>query len=189
MQNAIAQQNIQISSGELGGVSASSEAGFDASIIGPERFSDPEQFRNIVLKVQLDGSQVLLKEVARVELGAQNYNISSYYNNRPAVGICLKLAPGSNQIKTEAAVRDKISELEKFFPKGLKTVYAFDTLPFIILSIHEVLETLVIAIILVFVVMLIFLQNFRATLIPTKHRTCPAVDGHVRCFVVARIQH
>ncbi|UYH51938.1 efflux RND transporter permease subunit [Candidatus Kirkpatrickella diaphorinae] len=167
VQNAIAQQNIQISSGELGGVPASSEAGFDASIIGPERFSDPEQFRNIVLKVQLDGSQVLLKDVARVELGAQNYNISSFYNNRPAVGIGLKLAPGSNQIKTEAAVRDKISELEKFFPKGLKTVYAFDTLPFITLSIHEVLETLVIAIILVFVVMLIFLQNFRATLIPT----------------------
>ncbi len=120
-----------------------------------------------MLKVQLDGSRVLLKDVARVELGAQNYNISSYYNNRPAVGIGPQACAGLEPDQTEAAVRDKISELEKFFPKGLKTVYAFDTLPFITLSIHEVVETLVIAIILVFVVMLIFLQNFRATLIPT----------------------
>ncbi|NVN44508.1 efflux RND transporter permease subunit [Asaia siamensis] len=167
IQTAIQQQNIQVSSGELGGLPSTKEMAFDATIIGPTRLSDPDQFKKIVLKVQQDGSQVLLQDVARVELGAQNYNFTSHWNNLPTVGMALKLAPGANQITTEAAVHQKLAELEKFYPHGLKTVYPLDTEPFITLSIEEVVITLVEAIALVFVVMLIFLQNFRATLIPT----------------------
>ncbi|AOX19956.1 efflux RND transporter permease subunit [Kozakia baliensis] len=167
VQAAIQAQNIQVSSGELGGLPATNDIGFDATIIGPTRLSDPDQFKRIVLKVQQDGSQVHLSDVARVELGAQNYNITSFYNNLPATGMALKLAPGANQLTTEAAVRDEIKNLEKFFPPGLKTVYPLDTEPFITLSIKEVVITLLEAIGLVFLVMLIFLQNFRATLIPT----------------------
>lgn len=167
VQAAIQQQNIQVSSGELGGLPSTKEIGFDATIIGPTRLSEPGQFEKIVLKVQQDGSQVHLRDVGRVELGAQNYNLTSFYNNLPTVGMALKLAPGANQLTTENAVRAKIAELEKFYPQGLKTVYPLDTEPFITLSIKEVVITLVEAIALVFVVMLIFLQNFRATLIPT----------------------
>ncbi|EHH68207.1 efflux RND transporter permease subunit [Gluconobacter morbifer] len=167
VQNAISAQNIQVSSGELGGLPAKKGIGFDATIIGPTRFSKPEEFSQILLKVQQDGSQVRMKDVARVELGAQNYAMGSMYNNHPASAMALKLAPGANQIKTEAAVRARIAQLEKFYPPGLKTVYPLDTEPFITLSIHEVIETLVIAIGLVFIVMFVFLQNFRATLIPT----------------------
>ncbi|GAB6854227.1 efflux RND transporter permease subunit [Asaia astilbis] len=167
IQTAIQQQNIQVSSGELGGLPSTKEMAFDASIIGPTRFSDPEQFKKMVLKVQQDGSQVLLQDVARVELGAQNYNFTSHWNNLPTVGMALKLAPGANQIKTEALVHQKIAELERFYPHGLKTVYPLDTEPFITLSIEDVVITLIEAIGLVFVVMLVFLQNFRATLIPT----------------------
>ncbi|WP_264789785.1 efflux RND transporter permease subunit, partial [Gluconobacter kanchanaburiensis] len=114
-----------------------------------------------------DGSQVRLKDVARVELGAQSYALGSVYNNHPASAMALKLAPGANQLKTEAAVRARLNELSRYFPQGLKLVYPLDTEPFITLSIHEVVETLIEAIVLVFFVMLIFLQNFRATLIPT----------------------
>ncbi|WP_025885551.1 efflux RND transporter permease subunit [Asaia prunellae] len=167
VQTAIQQQNIQVSSGELGGLPSTKEMAFDATIIGPTRFSDPDQFKKIVLKVQQDGSQVLLQDVARVELGAQNYNFTSHWNNLPTVGMALKLAPGANQITTEAAVHAKLAELERYYPPGLKTVYPLDTEPFITLSIEEVVKTLLEAIALVFVVMFIFLQNFRATLIPT----------------------
>ena len=167
VQAAIQAQNIQVSSGELGGLPATSEVGFDATIIGPTRLSEPEQFKNIIIKVQQNGSRILLRDVARVELGAQIYNFSSYYNNLPTIGMAMKLAPGANQISTENAVRSKIAELEKFYPPGLKTVYPLDTEPFITLSIKEVIETLIEAIVLVFVVMFLFLQNFRATLIPS----------------------
>lgn len=118
IQTAIQQQNIQVSSGELGGLPSTKEMAFDATIIGPTRFSDPDQFKKIVLKVQQDGSQVLLQDVARVELGAQNYNFTSHWNNLPTVGMALKLAPGANQITTEAAVHAKIAELERYYPQG-----------------------------------------------------------------------
>ncbi|GAN52985.1 efflux RND transporter permease subunit [Tanticharoenia sakaeratensis] len=167
VETAIQQQNIQVSSGELGGLPAAKGIGFDATIIGPTRFTDPEQFRNILLRVQQDGSRVLLRNVARVELGAQAYTFDTYWNQKPAAAMALKLAPGANQLTTEAAVRAKIADLSRFFPSGLKVVYPLDTQPFIVLSIREVVQTLVEAIFLVFLVMLVFLQNFRATLIPT----------------------
>lgn len=167
VQTAISDQNIQVSSGELGGLPAKNGIGFDATVIGPTRFSDPQQFNDILLKVQQDGSQVRLRDVAKIELGAQTYSMEGFYNNHPAGGLALKLAPGANQLKTEAAVREKLAELQKFFPQSLKVVYPLDTEPFITLSIEDVVKTLAVAIALVFVVMLIFLQNFRATLIPT----------------------
>ncbi|GBR51071.1 multidrug efflux pump acriflavin resistance protein AcrB/AcrD/AcrF [Neokomagataea thailandica NBRC 106555] len=167
VQSAISAQNVQVASGELGGLPSKKGIGFDATILGPTRFSKPEQFEQILLKVQQDGSQVRLKDVAQVELGAQSYALSSMYNNHPAAAMALKLAPGANQLKTASAVRARIGELSQNFPPGLKVVYPLDTVPFITLSIHEVIETLLEAIALVFVVMLIFLQNFRATLIPT----------------------
>ena len=167
VQTAIQTQNIQVSSGELGGLPASSGARLDATIIGPTRLHEPGEFEKILLKVQPDGSQVRIRDVARVELGPQTYNTDSFYNNMPASGMALKLAPGANQLQTENAVRAQIHELEQFFPPGLKTVYPLDTAPFIVLSIKEVIITLIEAIALVFLVMLVFLQNFRATLIPT----------------------
>ncbi|MFT9325179.1 MAG: efflux RND transporter permease subunit, partial [Acetobacter sp.] len=167
VETAIQTQNIQVSSGELGGLPARKDIRLDATIIGPTRLTSAGEFEKILLRVQPDGSQVRIKDVARVELGPQTYNTSSYYNNHPASGMALKLAPGANQISTEAAVRAKIDDLEKFFPPGLKTVYPLDTEPFITLSIEEVIITLLEAIGLVFLVMLVFLQNFRATLIPT----------------------
>ncbi|GBQ25629.1 multidrug efflux pump acriflavin resistance protein AcrB/AcrD/AcrF [Gluconacetobacter sacchari DSM 12717] len=167
VQTALQEQNIQISSGEIGGLPAKPGARLDATIIGPTRLTSPEEFGNILLRVAQGGSQVRIRDVARVELGPQTYNISSFFNNRPSVGMALKLAPGANQLTTETAVRAELAQLEKFFPPGLKLVYPLDTEPFIVLSIKEVVITLMEAIALVFVVMLIFLQNFRATLIPT----------------------
>ncbi|PYD75519.1 efflux RND transporter permease subunit [Novacetimonas pomaceti] len=167
VQTAIQTQNIQVSSGELGGVPAVRGARLDATIIGPTRLSSPEEFGRILLRVQQDGSQVRIRDVAHVELGPQTYNTYSAYNNMPASGMALKLAPGANQLQTETAVRAQIHELEQFFPPGLKTVYPLDTKPFIVLSIQEVVITLAESIALVFLVMLVFLQNFRATLIPT----------------------
>lgn len=167
VQSAVQSQNIQVASGELGGLPARKGIGFDANIIGPVRLTEPEQFSNMLLKVQQDGSQVRMKDIGHVELGAQSYNLTSRYNNEPATAMALKLAPGANQLVTEEAVRAKIAQLSQFFPKGLKVVYPLDTEPFITHSIEEVIETLFEAIALVFIVMLVFLQNFRATLIPT----------------------
>ncbi|QEO16994.1 efflux RND transporter permease subunit [Acetobacter vaccinii] len=167
VETAIQTQNIQVSSGELGGLPAKKGIHLDATIVGPTRLTSPEEFEKILLRVQPDGSQVRIHNVAKVELGPQSYNTDSFYNNQPASGMALKLAPGANQLSTEAAVRDKIHELERFYPPGLKTVYPLDTEPFITLSIEDVVITLLEAIALVFLVMLVFLQNFRATLIPT----------------------
>jgi multidrug efflux pump len=164
---AIAAQNIQVSSGELGGLPSAAGQRLDATIIGPTRFETPGQFETILLKVNTNGSQVLLRDVARVELGAQSYSTAALINNQPSGAIALKLAPGANQLTTESAVRAQLARLQTYFPPGLKIVYPLDTEPFITLSLTEVIKTLFEAVALVFVVMYIFLQNFRATLIPT----------------------
>jgi len=165
--NAISAQNIQVSSGELGGLPSVKGQRLDATILGPTRFETPAQFETILLKVNTNGSQVLLRDVARVELGAQSYSQAALINNEPSGAIALKLAPGANQLTTEAAVRAQLTRLQQFFPPGLKLVYPLDTEPFITLSLSEVVKTLFEAVGLVFVVMYIFLQNIRATLIPT----------------------
>lgn len=167
VENAISAQNIQVSTGELGGLPAVAGQRLDATIIGPSRMQTPAEFEKILLKVNQNGSQVRLRDVAKVELTSQSFNNISRFNGEPAAGMALKLAPGSNQLETEAAVKAELDRLKKNFPSGLKVVYAMDTEPYIRLSIEEVVKTLIEAIVLVFLVMYLFLQNFRATLIPT----------------------
>ncbi|HLT04632.1 MAG TPA: efflux RND transporter permease subunit, partial [Pseudomonas sp.] len=165
--NAIRAQNVQVSTGQLGGLPAMPGQQLTATIIGKTRLETPEQFRNILLKVNQDGSQVRLQDVARVEMGAMRSNIAAKYNGMPATGIAITLATGANALATAEAVRDTISRLEPFLPEGMDVVYPFDTTPVISASISSVVMTLFEAIALVFLVMYLFLQNFRATLIPT----------------------
>jgi multidrug efflux pump len=164
---AIAAQNVQVSSGELGGLPAVKGQELDATIIGPSYLQTPDQFGDILLKVTQSGAQVQLRDVAHIELGAEQYSITSQYNGRAASAIAIKLAAGANALDTVAAVKKTISDLQSTFPPGVEVVYPYDTSPFVKLSIAEVVKTLLIAIVLVFVIMYIFLQNFRATLIPT----------------------
>ena len=160
-------QNNQISGGQLGGMPQAADQQLNASIIVQTRLQSPEEFGKILLKVQQDGSQVLLRDVARVELGAEDYSTVARYNGKPAAGIAIKLATGANALDTSKAVKSELVRLSAWFPASLKTVYPYDTTPFIQISIQEVFKTLIEAIILVFLVMYLFLQNFRATLIPT----------------------
>ncbi|CAN7749168.1 efflux RND transporter permease subunit [Caballeronia sp. LjRoot34] len=165
--NAIKAQNVQIASGQLGGLPAVSGQQLNASVIGKTRLQTSEQFGNVLLKVNPDGSQVRLKDVARVGLGGQDYNINAQYNGQPASGIAVRLASGANALQTVKAIRATLNELQPFFPAGMKVVYPYDTTPVIAGSIHEVIKTLLEAVVLVFLVMYLFLQNIRATLIPT----------------------
>lgn len=165
--NAIRTQNVQVSSGQFGGLPAVPGQQLSATIIGKTRLQTPEQFREILLKVNGDGSQVRLKDVARVELGAERAAITALYNGKPAAGIGIKLATGANALDTAKAVRQTISDLQPFFPAGMEIVYPYDTSPVVSASITNVVHTLFEAIVLVFLVMYLFLQNFRATLIPT----------------------
>nr|WP_286947699.1 efflux RND transporter permease subunit [Pseudomonas sp. UBA6718] len=167
VKSAIQAQNVQVSSGQFGGLPASPGNQLNATIIGKTRLQTPEQFGVILLKVNRDGSQVRLRDVAKVELGGENYSISAQYNGMPASGMAIKLATGANALDTAQAVRDTISELEPFMPAGMKVVFPYDTTPVVSASIEGVIHTLGEAIVLVFLVMFLFLQNFRATLIPT----------------------
>ena len=164
---AVGEQNTQFAAGQLGGLPAVQNEQLNATIIAQTRLEAVDQFENILLKVNTDGSQVRLKDVARVELGAEDYSVSSFYNGNPAAGIAIQLASGANALDTANAVRERISELSAFFPEGVKAVYPYDTTPFVQISIEEVVQTLIEAVVLVFLVMYLFLGNFRATLIPT----------------------
>ncbi|AYF90597.1 efflux RND transporter permease subunit [Pseudomonas sp. DY-1] len=167
VKTAIQAQNVQISSGQLGGLPASPGTQLNATIIGKTRLQTPEQFGNILLKVNRDGSQVRLQDVAKIELGGENYSISAQFNGKPASGMAIKLATGANALDTAKAIRATIKELEPFFPAGMKVVFPYDTTPVVSASIEGVIHTLGEAIVLVFLVMFLFLQNFRATIIPT----------------------
>ncbi|MCQ4159369.1 efflux RND transporter permease subunit [Roseomonas sp. GC11] len=171
--SAITAQNVQIASGELGGQPQVPGQQLNATIIGPSYLQTPEQFGGIVLKVNSDGSQVRLRDVARIELGSQDYSSTSYYNGSPAAGLGIKLASGANALDTARAVRATIDSLRPTMPAGMEVAYPYDTTPFISISIEGVVEALVEAIILVFLVMLLFLQNIRATFIATL--TVPVV--------------
>ncbi|QLK88301.1 efflux RND transporter permease subunit [Arsenophonus endosymbiont of Aphis craccivora] len=165
--NAIKIQNNQVAAGQLGGTPPIAGQRLNVSIIAQTRLNNTEQFANILLRVNPDGSQVRLKDVAVVELGAENYSIKAKYNGTPSAGIGIKLATGANALDTAKAVRATLAEMEPFFPNGLEIVYPYDTTPFVKISINEIVKTLIEAIMLVVVVMYLFLQNFRATLIPT----------------------
>ena len=164
---AVQAQNAQISAGQLGGLPAVEGQRLTATITAQTRLQTPEQFRAILLRVSPDGSRVRLGDVARVELAGETSEIETFINGSPSSGIGVRLAAGANALQTASAVRARVDELAKFFPPGLKVVYPVDTTPFVRLSIEEVVKTLLEAVVLVFLVMFLFLQNFRATLIPT----------------------
>ena len=165
--NAIKAQNAQVAAGQLGGTPPVKGQQLNASIIAQTRLTSAEEFSKILLKVNQDGSQVRLSDVAKVELGGESYDVIARYNGQPASGLGIKLATGANALDTAAAVRQTIEKMKPFFPHGLEVVYPYDTTPFVKISINEVVKTLIEAIVLVFLVMYLFLQNFRATLIPT----------------------
>ena len=164
---AIRAQNAQVSAGQVGALPAPREQMLNATVSVQSRLSTPEQFGMIRLKGGTDGAIVRLSDVARVELGAENYGFDSKYNGKPASGMGIKLAPGANALTTVTAVKQRVAELSADFPPDVKFAYPYDSTPFVKLSIRQVVETLVEAVVLVFLVMFLFLQNWRATLIPT----------------------
>lgn len=173
VKSAISAQNVQVSSGQLGGLPAVKGQELNATIIGKTRLQTADEFKKILLKVNTDGSQVRLSDVADVALGGENYSVSAQYNGKPSSGLAIKLATGANALDTAKALHQTISDLEPFFPPGMKVVYPYDTTPVVSASIKGVVETLVEAVVLVFLVMFLFLQNFRATIITTM--TVPVV--------------
>ncbi|SEN57159.1 hydrophobic/amphiphilic exporter-1, HAE1 family/multidrug efflux pump [Sphingomonas gellani] len=165
--SAVTAQNAQVSAGQIGAQPAPKEQMLNATVSVSSRLTSPEQFGMIRLKSNADGSVVRLRDVARVAIGAENYSFSAQWNGKPASGIGIKLAPGANALNTVTAVKARVNEIAKSFPPDVKVIFPYDTSPFVRLSIEQVVETLVEAVVLVFLVMFLFLQNFRATLIPT----------------------
>jgi len=164
---AVRAQNAQVSAGQLGGLPAPREQMLNASVSVASRLNTPDQFRQIRLKSNPDGSVVRLGDVARVAIGPEAYGFTVLYNGVPASGIALKLAPGANALDTVERVKARVAQLSSTIPSDVKIIYPYDSTPFVRLSIDQVIHTLIEAVVLVFVVMFIFLQNWRATLIPT----------------------
>ncbi|PLR36848.1 aminoglycoside/multidrug transporter subunit AcrD [Chimaeribacter californicus] len=165
--DAITAQNSQVAVGQLGGMPSVEAQALNATINAQSQLQTPEQFRDITLRVNADGSVVRLGDVAQVELGAEKYDYLSRYNGMSASGMGIKLASGANELETDKLVRARIEELSHYFPHGLEAKVAYETTPFVKASIEDVVKTLFEAVLLVFLVMYLFLQNFRATLIPT----------------------
>ena len=164
---AVRGQNVQFAAGSIGADPAPEGQAFTATVSAEGRFNSPEQFREIILRTNSDGSSVRLKDVARVEFGAEGYGFDTQYNGKPVGAFAIQLLPGANALNVAAAVRSKMDELQSSFPSGVSWFSPYDTTTFVKISIEEVVKTLVEAVILVFLVMLVFLQNFRATIIPT----------------------
>ncbi|GAA0688903.1 multidrug efflux pump [Dyella sp. SG562] len=167
VRDAVSTQNVQFAAGSLGADPAPADQGFTATVSAEGRFSSPEEFGNIILRANSDGTVVRLSDVARVSFGPQSYGLASTWNGQPVGGLGVQLLPGANALDVATAVRAKMDELSRDFPQGVTWFAPYDTTPFVKVSINEVVHTLVEAIILVFLVMLIFLQNIRATIIPT----------------------
>jgi len=165
--SAIRAQNMDVSVGQLGGLPAVPGQQLNATITAQSRLKTVDEFKKIIIRADKKGAQIRLQDVAKIELGLLSYSTIARYKRHPAAGMAVILATGANALKTADAVKTKMAELTKTLPKGVKVVYPYDSTPFIKLSIKGVVETLVIAVFLVFLVMLLFLQNFRATLIPT----------------------
>ncbi|MGE8470594.1 MAG: efflux RND transporter permease subunit, partial [Paraburkholderia hospita] len=157
VQAALQAQNVQVAGGSLGGTPSVPGQLLQATISEATLLTTPEQFGNILLKVNQDGSQVRLKDVSHIDLGGENYNFDTKYNGQPTAGFGIQLATGANALATAKAVRDKIDQLSKYFPHGLVVKYPYDTTPFVRLSIEEVVKTLLEGIVLVFLVMYLFL--------------------------------
>jgi hydrophobe/amphiphile efflux-1 (HAE1) family protein len=165
--SAVQAQNAQVSAGQLGAQPARREQELNATVSVQSRLQTPEQFAAIRLKSDPNGAVVRLGDVARVEMGAENYGFDTRYNGMPASGFAIRLAPGANALSTVEAVKERVAEIAPQFPAGIKVVYPYDTSPFVRLSVEQVVETLIEAVVLVFLVMFLFLQNWRATIIPT----------------------
>src|SRR5258707_11119268 len=164
---AIKAESAQVPAGLVGGARAWPGRGMNAAHMANTRLQSAEQFGQILLRVNPDGSRVKLNDVARIELGGESYETMAYFNGKPCAAFTIKLASGANALDTITAVRARLAELSPFFPAGVEVKYPLDTTPFVRLSLEEVIKTLVEAIALVFLVMCLLLQNFRATLIPT----------------------
>ena len=164
---AMRSYNVEVSAGQFGGIPAVPGQRLNASIIVQSLLKTPEEFGNIPIRTNPDGSIVRVSDVARTELGTESYDIEAYYNRKPTAALAIRQAPGANALQTADAVRAKLEEMRPFFPKGMKVVYPYDTTPFVKVAIEEVVKTLFEAIVLVFLVMWLFMGNFRATLIPT----------------------
>jgi len=164
---AISAQNVQVASGSLGANPSVKGQLLNATIKGQSLLETPAQFGRILLRTSADGSSVYLRDVARIELGSENYDTSARFNGKPAAGMAIKPAAGANALETVKAIKRKMAEMESTFPPGVRVIYPYDTTPFVRLSIEDVIKTLLEAIALVFLVMFLFLQNWRATLIPT----------------------
>src|SRR4051812_3879866 len=165
--SAVQAQNAQVSAGQLGNLPAPPTQQLNATVSVQSRLQTPEQFGEIRVKTNEDGSVVRLSDVARIELGSEGYGFSANYNGHPATAAAIRLAPGADALKTIAEVKAKIAEISKQFPADVKVIYPWDTTPFVKVSLKQVVETLFEAMVLVFLVMFLFLQNWRATLIPT----------------------
>jgi len=165
--NAIEAQNTEVTAGQIGGAPSIPGQQINATITAQSKLQTVDEFANILLKVQTDGAQVRLGDVARIEIGGESYDIVARYNAQSATGIGINLATGANALDTAEAVKARLAELQPFFPQGIEIVYPYDTTPFVEVSIESVVHTLFEAIVLVFLVMFLFLQNWRATLIPT----------------------
>jgi len=164
---SIEAQNTEVTAGQIGGAPSVPGQQINATITAQSKLQTVDEFANILLRVNTDGSQIRLGDVARIEIGGESYDIVARYNAQAATGIGINLATGANALDTAEAVKARLAELKPFFPQGMEVVYPYDTTPFVKVSIEEVVHTLFEAIVLVFVVMFVFLQNWRATLIPT----------------------
>jgi hydrophobe/amphiphile efflux-1 (HAE1) family protein len=164
---ALRSYNVEVSAGQLGGMPAVPGQRLNASIIVQNMLQTPAQFAGIPVRTNPDGSVVRIKDVGRTELGTQSYNAEIYFNGKPSAGLAVRQAAGANALDTARAVKQKMDELSRYFPSGMKVTYSNDATPFIRVSIEEVVKTLLEAVLLVFLIMWLFLGNFRATLIPT----------------------
>lgn len=165
--SALQAQNAQVSAGQFGASPSSQGQQLNATVNARSLLQTPEQFDKVILRTNPDGSKVLLKDVAKCSVGTENYDVQARYNGNPVAGMAIRLASGANALETSERVKAKMKELSKYFPAGMKVVYPYDTTPFVKVSIGEVVKTLMEAVVLVFIIMFLFLQNIRATLIPT----------------------
>ena len=166
VQAAVLAQNAQVSAGQVGAQPAVPGQQLTAVIAAQSAFQTPEQFRQILLRANPDGSVVRLQDVARVEIGSENYNFSGRYNGYPASGVIVRLAPDANALRAIRTIKERVEAMRDQFPPGVQVAYPVDTTPFVEAAIHDVVKTLGEAIVLVVLVMFLFLQNWRATLIP-----------------------
>ena len=165
--SAISQQNVQVAAGDIAGQPTNGKRMITATIRASSLMTTSDEFANIALKTMPDGSVVRIKDIGTVELGQETYTFEGKFDGYPSSGIAIKLAAGANALDTAARVRDKVQELSAYFPEGVEVIYPFDTTPFVKKALEEVVKTLIEAIILVVGVMYLFLQNWRATIIPT----------------------